>query len=174
MEILFPDKEVHNHSLDEFSISASDTYPKLRAYIDNCVSNGMSHHNTFIQVMKYAREELVPEIEKDMGKKIGLGDTRFYPTRRTVYVYWLYASGGSVKACEDQNKIKELLTQTVEHVEEGLYYNFEAFDPLLLSKSYGITLDRTFEDLLLSEEARDKEMLLSDAVSQDLPVLPDE
>ena len=87
VEILLPDKETHNHSLDEFSISASDTYPKLRAYIDNCVSKGMGHHNTFIQVRKYAREELVPEIEKDLGKKIGFGDTRFYPTRRKVYVY---------------------------------------------------------------------------------------
>ena len=135
MEISFPDKEAHNHSLVEFSISASDTYPKLRAYIDNCVSNGMGHHNTFIQVMEYAREGLVPEIEKDIGKKIGLGDTRFYPTRRTVYVYWLYASGGSVKACDDQNKIKKLLTETVEDVGDGLYYNFEAFDPLFCLKA---------------------------------------
>ena len=69
----------------------------------------MGHHNTFIQVRKFAREFLVPQIKKDIGKKIGLGDTRFYPTRRTVYTYWLYAAGGSVKACEDQNKISEFL-----------------------------------------------------------------
>ena len=80
VEILFPAKETHNHSLKEFYISASDTYPKLRAYIDNCVNKGKGHHNTFIQVRKYAREELVPGIEKDLCKKIGFGDTRFYPS----------------------------------------------------------------------------------------------
>ena len=54
-----------------------------------------------------------------------------------------------------------------------MYYTFEAFDPLLLSKKYGITLDRSFEDLLLSKEGQDKETLLTDAVSQVLPVVPD-
>ena len=114
IEVVFPDDSSHNHSLDEFSISASDTYPKLKAYIEKCVSNGMGYHNTFIQVRKYARDVLVPEIERKTGKKIGLGDTRFYPTKRTVYVYWIYAAGGSVKASEDQTKILELLNKTVE------------------------------------------------------------
>ena len=136
----------------------------------------MGHHNTFIQVRKYAREELVPEIEKSIGKKIGLGDTRFFPTRRTVYVYWLYTAGGSVKACEDQNKIRELLTKTVESeaCAEGFYFNFEAFDPKLLSKCYGITLDKTFEDLLLAEQVGVTEMILPDTESPVLPVLSDD
>ena len=86
-EISFPLAEAHNHKLDEFSIRASDTYPKLKSFIEKCVSNGMGHHNTFIQVRKYARETLVPEIEKQIKKKISVSDTRFYPTRRSVYTY---------------------------------------------------------------------------------------
>ena len=176
VELVFPDEESHNHSLDEFSISAADTYPKLKAYIEKCVSNGMGHHNTFSQVRKYAREVLVPEIEKSIGKKIGSGDTRFYPTRRTVYIYWVYAAGGSVKACEDQKKIQELLTKMVDNdaPENELYYNFEAFDPYLLSKCYGITLDKTFEDLMLSKESEVNDIMLVDADTQVLPVLPDD
>ena len=69
----------------------------------------MGHHNTFIQVMKFTREELVPKIEMDIGKKINRGDTRFFPAKRTVYTYWLCAAGGSVKASEEQNKIRKLL-----------------------------------------------------------------
>ena len=86
-EISFPLAEAHNHKLDEFSIRASDTYPKIKNFIESCVNKGMGHHNTFIQVRKFARDVLIPEIEKDIGKKISLGDTRFYPTRRTVYTY---------------------------------------------------------------------------------------
>ena len=87
IELKYPGKETHNHPLDEFSVSASDTYPKLKSFIEKCVSNGMGHHNTFIQVRKYARETLVPEIEKQIKKKISVSDTRFYPTRRSVYTY---------------------------------------------------------------------------------------
>ena len=105
-EIEYPSKDKHNHTLDEFSVSASDTYPKLKAYIEKCVDHGMGHHNTFVQVRKFARETLVPSIENAIGKKIGSGDTRFFPTRRTVYIYWLNYAGGSVKACEDQGKIR--------------------------------------------------------------------
>ena len=86
-EITFPNEKSHNHSLDEFSISACETYHEVRAYIDTCVNRGMGHHNTFIQVRKFAREVLVPKIEKDIGKKINISDTRFFPTRRTVYTY---------------------------------------------------------------------------------------
>ena len=176
VELVFPDEDVHNHSLDEFSISASDTYPKLKAFIEKCVTNGMGHHNTFIQVRKYSREVLVPDIEKNIGMKIGLADTRFYPTRRTVYIYWVYASGGSIKACEDQKKILELLTKTVATDSSGidLYYNFEAFDPHLLSKCYGITLDKTFEELLLSKDVVGNDIMRADAEPQLLPVLLDD
>ena len=86
-EITFPKKETHKHSVDEFSISDSDTYLELRAYIERCVSNGMGHQNTFIQAMKFAREVLVPRTEKVIGAKINKSDTRFFPTRRTVYTY---------------------------------------------------------------------------------------
>ena len=131
VEIIFPDGEFHNHSLDEFSISACDTYPRLRSYTETCVSEGMGHHNTFIQVRQFAREVLVPEVEEAIGKKINIGDTRFYPTRGTVYTYWLYSAGGSVKACEDQSKIKELLTGIKEDslLGKDIYYNYEPFDP---------------------------------------------
>ena len=86
-ELTFPVEAVHNHDLDVFAISASDTYPKLKGYIEKCVHNCMGHHNTFIQVLKYAREILVPNIEVAIGKKIAPNDTRFYPTKRTVYTY---------------------------------------------------------------------------------------
>ena len=86
-EIIFPSKAPHNHSLDEFSIPATDTYPKLRLFIESCVEKGMGHHNTFVQVRKYARDKLIPEVERGIGKKISHGDTRFYPTRNTVYIY---------------------------------------------------------------------------------------
>ena len=76
-ELVYPEKKAHNHSLDQFSISATDTYPKLKAFIEKCVKSGMGHQNTFIQLRKYAREELIPEIEKDIGKKINQSDTRF-------------------------------------------------------------------------------------------------
>ena len=108
-EIVYPRENSHNHSLDEFSISASDTFPKLKAFIEKCVDSGMGHHNTFVQVRKFAKETLVPSFQKSIQKKIGSGDTRFFPTRRTVYTYWLKYAGGSVKACQDQDKIRELL-----------------------------------------------------------------
>ena len=175
-EIIYPDKQVHNHSLDVFSISASDTYPKLRSYIEQCVSQGMGHYNTFIQVMKFAREELVPKIEQEIGRKIRKGDTRFFPTRRTVYTYWLCAAGGSVKACEDQNEIRDLLTKMEEYGVSGgeLYYKFEPFDPKLLSKCYGIQLDKTFEELLVVDDIRISNSFSPDAEPQVVPVLPDE
>ena len=53
-EVIYPHTSSHNHSVDEFSVSATDTYPELKAFIDKCVSNGMGHHNTFIQVKKFA------------------------------------------------------------------------------------------------------------------------
>ena len=173
-EVIFPDNDTHNHSLDQFSISASDTCPRLRAYIDGCVSNGMGHHNTFVQVRKFAREVLVPDVEKKIGKQISLGDTRFYPTRRTVYTYWLYAAGGSVKACEDQKKIQELLEKIDVNAMLGkeMYYNFEAFDPRLLSKVYGVALDKSFEELLSSKTNASSQQILNESESF-VPVISD-
>ena len=78
-EIVFPNEKVHNHSLDEFSIPASDTYPKLRSFIENCVTRGMGHQNTFIQVMKLTQEEMVSAIGMEIGKNISRGETRFFP-----------------------------------------------------------------------------------------------
>ena len=135
-EIAYPHKSAHNHSLDVFSISASDTYPKLKAFIQKCVNNGMGHHNTFIQVGKYARETLVPEIEQEIGKKIRSNDTRFFPTRRTVYTYWMCCSGGSVRAREDQGKIQELIDdiRKDDTLESNFSITFEAFDPRILAQ----------------------------------------
>ena len=107
---------------------------------------------------------------------MGQGDTRFFPTKRTVYEYQLYASGGSVKASEDQEKIKKLLTKTDDDTTAcgKLYYNFEAFDARLLSRSYGISLDKTFGELLLSEDYRPHESFLTESDTPTLPLLPDE
>ena len=120
---------------------------------------------------------LVPEVERAIGKKISTGDTRFYPTKRKVYTYWLYAAGGSVKACEDQAKIQELLTQidASESLGKGMYYNFEAFDPRLLSQAYGISLDKTFEGLLQSKDNEFTHCIVPETDSQVpvAPVLPD-
>ena len=174
-EIVYPGKDCHDHSLDEFSISASDTFPKLRAYIEKCVDSGMGHQNTFIQVRKFAKETLVPSIEQTIGKKISLDDTRFFPTKRTVYTYWLNYAGGSVKACEDQNKIRELLHETIPAAGlEELYYKFEPFDPRLLAKSYGIPLDKSFEGLLAGVEKSGNDFLFSDDSMQNVPILPDD
>ena len=74
-EVIYPHTTAHDHSVDEFSVSATDTYRELKAFIDKCVADGMGHDNTFIQVKKFAREELVPRIEKELGKKISLADT---------------------------------------------------------------------------------------------------
>ena len=81
-----------------------------------------------------------------------------------------------MKASEDQKKILELLTKTaeVEALGSELYYNFEAFDPHLLSKCYGIALDKTFEELLLSKENGPHDIMMADVESQLLPVLPDD
>ena len=173
VEMVYPADTVHNYSLDEFSISASDTYPKLKAYIEKCVNSGMGHHNTYIQVRKFARETLVPQIEREIRKKIGLTDTRFYPTRRTVYTYWMQYSGGSVKASEDQQKIKELLNDCAkESAGQEPYFNYEPFDPRLLAQCYGLSLDQTFEELLLNDENREADFIFSDENSQAVPVLP--
>ena len=67
-ELSFPHKSVHNHSLDEFSISASNTFPKLKKFIKECVNMGVGHVNTYIRTMEYAREKLVPQIEKETRK----------------------------------------------------------------------------------------------------------
>ena len=136
----------------------------------------MGHHNTFVQVRKFAHEKLVPEIEKSIGRKIKLSDTRFYPTRRTVYTYWTYYAGGSVKACEDQAKIQEFLNNMNSSLpdEEKVYVRFEPFDPKLLAESYGITLDKTFEGLLTEEENGAGNLLVAEGTSQNVPVLPTE
>ena len=126
------------------------------------------------KVRKFAREVLVPDVEKKIGKKISLGDTRFYPTRRTVYTYWLYAAGGSVKASEDQTKIQELLEKIDVNCMLGkeVYYNFEAFDPRLLSKVYGIALDKSFEELLSSKDKASTQHILNESDSY-VPVISD-
>ena len=144
----------------------------LKAFIAKCVNHGMGHHNTFIQVGKFARETLVPEIEKQIGKKIRLNDTRFFPTRRTVYTYWTYCSGGSVRAREDQQLIQQFLKdiQKDDHLGSCFYSNFEPFDPSILAKCYGITLNKTFDELM-SDESQ-VTAFISDS-SKHLPVLPD-
>ena len=57
---------------------------------------------------------------------------------------------GSVKACEDQDKIRELLhdMSSAEAGFDDLYYKFEAFNLRLLAESYGIPPDKSFESLL--------------------------
>ena len=82
-----------------------------------------------------------------------------------------------MKASEDQSKIQQLLKESGndDKAGGGLYYNFEAFDPKILSSCYGIKLNKTFEDLLLSDEIRRGDFLLTDGNnSQLVPVLPDE
>ena len=91
-----------------------------------------------------------------------------------MYTCWLYAAGGSVKACEDQSKIQELLTGIKEDslVGKDFYYTYEPFDPRLLSKFYGISLSKTFEQLLVDQDTT-AQQVLSEKESQ-VPVLPDE
>ena len=149
-ELTFPNKSLHNHTLDEFSISASNTFPKLKRFIRDCVDMGVGHVNTYIRTIEYAREKLVPQIEEETGMKISANDTRFFPTKRIVYIYWMKVSGGSVKSVEDQNKVKEFLAKVKEDKVCGddFYYNYEPFDPKLLASSYGVDLDASFEKLL--------------------------
>ena len=91
-----------------------------------------------------------------------------------MYTCWLYAAGGSVKACEDQSKIQELLTGIKEDslLGKDFYYTYEPFDPRLLSKFYGISLSKTFEQLLVDQDTT-AQQVLSEKESQ-VPVLPDE
>ena len=81
-EIIFPHDDSHDHTLDVFSLSASNTYPKLRKFIEDCVK-GMGYVNTYIQTIKYARETLVPQVEIECSFIISNTDTRFCPTGRS-------------------------------------------------------------------------------------------
>ena len=76
-EITFPQKDNHNHRLDEFSIAACNTYSKIKSFIEECVRKGMGHVNTNIQTIKFAREKLIPQVEKETERRICQTDARF-------------------------------------------------------------------------------------------------
>ena len=51
--------------------------------------------------------------------------------------------------------------------------HFEPFDPKLLAESYSITLNKSFEELLLSDESQSADFMRSEDTN-DIPVLPDQ
>ena len=80
-----------------------------------------------------------------------------------------------MRAKEDQNKINEFITQMQQpnFVGDRFYINFEAFEPRLLADSYGISLDKTFEELLIADNAKTLDLMNDDAF-KGIPDLPDD
>ena len=79
-----------------------------------------------------------------------------------------------MKASEDQNKIKQLLSDFSSDAKTGsdFYVRYEPFDPRILSSYYGVKLDKTFEELMLTEEVGGADVFLPEADSHVVPVLP--
>ena len=84
-------------------------------------------------------------------------------------------SGGSIKATEDQTKLKEIL----ENISidgtcgEDFYYNFEPFNPKLIAKCYGIQLEKNFESLLESGSLASLAFTNQSFDADGTPILPD-
>ena len=174
-ELTFPLLNSHNHRLDVFSVSASNTSSKLKQFIEECVSNGLGHVNTYIRTMAYASDHLVPEVEETIGKKISPSDTRFFPTKRSVYTYWMRYSGGSVTAVKDQALIKEFLEKVKmdRTCGDDFYYHYEPFDPKQIANYMGINLDTSFENLLEKDCLASLDFGMLGLDDSGFPVLPD-